>query len=354
MLRVGIAGCGYWGSKHLRVFNELPDCQVRMICDPDAARLTPAAAPYPLATATTSFDEMVTSELDAVVIATPAQTHYQLAKKALQHDKSVLVEKPFTTSSSHALELIRLADERGRALGVGHTFLYNSAIARIKELIDSGHLGEILYIHSSRLNFGLLQPDVDVLWDLAPHDISILLHLLGDDPTAAGARGVSCFNTRQSEVVHADLLFPNQVSAHIHVSWLNPSKVRRVTIVGSERMLVYDDVSMDEPVRIYDRVIKFQSTNGASPKHSPVYRSGDVRIPNVTGEEPLKQECADFIASARTGRSPLSDGWIGLRVVKVLELLQLSLSQDGALQSAVIAATEQQEYSRAAGSLRIA
>ncbi len=331
MFRVGIVGCGYWGSKHLRVFNELAETTVINVCDGDPERLEPLSRSYPLVYTTTDFEEFLASDIDAVVIATPASTHYQLAKRALLHHKSVLVEKPFTTDSAQALELIHLAEEEGLTLAVGHTFLYNAAVWKLKELLLEGHIGTLQYVHCARLNFGLLQPDVNVLWDLAPHDVSILLYLLERDPLAVGARGVGCFS-RQCEVAHADLLFPGSVSAHMHLSWLDPRKVRSFTLVGTQRMVIYDDLGGAESLLIYDREIKFRSENGSRLRYPPTYCWGDVHMPHISGGEPLKEECADFVRSARSGQRPVSDGWMGLRVVRVLESLEKSLCSGGALQ----------------------
>ena len=330
MIEVGIAGCGYWGSKHLRVFNELPGARVAAVCDMDADRLERISGSYPLAITTQDYDEMLAGDVQAVVIATPAKTHFAMAKKALLRNKHVLVEKPFTTTTAQALELIQLAEEKGRTIMVGHTFLFSPPVRALKKLIQSGHLGRILYIHSARLNFGLLQPDVNVLWDLAPHDISIVLHLMDETPVAVGARGIGYLNRRLSEVAHADLLFSDSVLAHIHVSWLEPSKVRRFTVIGTERMAVFDDMANGEPLKIYDREVKLSSQNGGKPD-TPTYIFGDIRIPHIGNAEPLREECSHFLDCILTGEAPVSDGWAGLQVVGVLESLQRSLGNHGAM-----------------------
>jgi len=269
-------------------------------------------------------------DIQAVVIATPAKTHFALAKKALLSNKHVLVEKPFTTTTAQALELIQLAEQKGRTIMVGHTFLFSPPVRALKKLIQAGDLGRLLYIHSARLNFGLLQPDVNVLWDLAPHDVSIVLHLMDEPPVAVGARGIGYLNRRLSEVAHADLLFANSVLAHIHVSWLEPSKVRRFTVIGTERMAVFDDMANGEPLKIYDREVKLSSQNGGKP-HTPTYLYGDIRIPHLADSEPLKEECSHFLQCIRSGEVPVSDGWAGLQVVGVLESLQRSLGNHGAM-----------------------
>src|SRR3970040_1909179 len=248
MFRVGVCGCGYWGSKHVRVFNELPIPTAVSICDADPKRLEEMRRGYPVAFATTEYDALLASDIDAAVIAVPAAHHAAFARRALLAGKHVLVEKPFTTRSVDAVELINLAEDLGLTIAVGHTFLYNPAVRALKELICSGRIGVPQYLHSARLNFGLLQPDVNVLWDLAPHDISIVLHLMGQTPVAVGARGIGYLTRRLSQGAHADLLFSDSVLAHIHVSWLEPSKVRRFTVIGTERMAVFDDLAAGEPL----------------------------------------------------------------------------------------------------------
>lgn len=332
MIKVGIVGCGYWGSKHVRVFNELPGAQIAALCDSNSQRLEEVGRMYPLAFKTPDFDEMLSLDLDAVVIAAPANKHFPLAKKALLSDKHVLVEKPFTTNSIDAMELIDLANSRELTLMVGHTFLYNPAVRSLKELIQSGDLGQVRYIHSARLSFGVLQPDVDVLWDLAAHDISIILYLLGQDPVAVGARGIGCVDQAGCEVAHADLVFADSAHAHVYVSWLNPHKTRKVTVVASQGMVIYDDLANGEMLRIYDKEIRLASGNGSDDRPPPTYHSGDVRIPHIPDAEPLKEECAHFLKCIGNGKRSVSDASEGLRVVRILESLENSLSLGGALQ----------------------
>jgi len=332
MIRIGIVGCGYWGSKHLRVFSALPGCNVQALCDANPELLERAAGAYEPELATTNIEELLSGPVDAVVIATPARTHFRLAQAALQADKHVLVEKPFTATSSEGLELVQLADEREMTLMVGHTFVYNPAVLFLKELLERRHLGDLYYVHTARLNFGLLQPDVDVVWDLAPHDLSIILHLLGQEPIAVGARGSAHINPSLKEVAHMDLQFPEGVAAHVHMSWLDPCKVRRLTLVGSERMAIYDDMSPGEMVRIYNKSVKLTTSNG-SPVHHPVeYAFGDISIPYIADQEPLRNEGEHFLHCIRSGDRPRSDGRAGLQVVRILETVEKSLYNGGVME----------------------
>jgi len=348
MFRVGVVGCGYWGSKHVRVFNELPIPTAVSICDADPKRLEAMRRGYPVAFATTEYDALLASDIDAAVIAVPAAHHAAFARRALLAGKHVLVEKPFTTRSVDAVELINLAEDLGLTIAVGHTFLYNPAVRALKELICSGRIGVPQYLHSARLNFGLLQPDVNVLWDLAPHDISIFLYLLGKLPTAVAARGSGVYNPRQFEVAHADLQFEGNIAAYLHVSWLDPSKVRRTIVVGSEKMVVYDDLASGEPLKIYDRSVAFPD-NGAKERWPPRYSVGDILIPRVAETEPLKEECADFADSVLNGKKPVSDGRAGLQVVRVLEHLEMSLSNGGALVAFDLAVNQEVDEAKRLG-----
>jgi predicted dehydrogenase len=332
MVRIGIVGCGYWGSKHLRVFNALPGCNVQAICDANPELLEQMAGAYEPELATTNFEELLSGPVDAVVIATPARTHFRLTQTALQADKHVLVEKPFTATSSEALELVHLADERELTLMVGHTFVYNPAIIFLKDLLQRGHLGDLYHVHMARLNFGLLQPDVDVVWDLAPHDLSIILYLLDQEPIAVGARGSAHINPSLKEVAHMDLQFSQGETAHIHLSWLDPCKVRRLTLVGSERMAICDDLSPGEMIRIYDKRVKLTTSNGSPVYHPVEYAFGDTSIPYIADQEPLRNEGTHFLHCIRSGEHPRSDGRAGLQVVRILETVEKSLYNGGAME----------------------
>lgn len=326
---MGLVGCGYWGSKHLRVFNELPNCEVTALCEPSVEAISkqPKAFLPPLVTA--DYEEFLSATMDAVVIATPAGTHHRLVLQALLSDRHVLVEKPFTTNTAEALALITAAEERGLTLAVGHTYVYHPAVQFLRKFIEAQQLGPLHYAHTARLNFGTLQPDVDVLWDLAPHDLSILLYILQEEPLVAGARGAACVNPRLCEIAHVDLQFPGGPFAHIYVSWLEPTKIRRLTFVGEEKSLVYDDIAQGEMIRVYDKSIKLTSGNGAEDTLVPQYLQGDVTIPFLGGGEPLKNECAHFLDCVRTGQPVISGGWEGLKVVRILEAAEKSLYNGG-------------------------
>jgi predicted dehydrogenase len=331
-IKVGLAGCGYWGSKHLRVLNELPDCELTALCEPAAANLEKVSASFLPPFVTDDFDEMLESDIDAVVIATPARLHYPLAKAALERGKHVLTEKPFATTSQEALDLAETAQARGLTVMVGHTYVFHPAVQYLKDLVASGELGTLHYVHMARLNFGLLQPDVDVLWDLAPHDLSILAYLLDDEPMVAGARGAARINPRLAEVAHLDLEFMNGLFAHIHVSWLEPVKVRRVTLIGSKKTVVYDDVSQTKTIRVYNKSIELGEPDGENGHLPPLYHVGDVTIPFVQEQEPLRVEDSHFLDCIRRGATPRSDGWHGLKVVNILETASKSLYNGGTME----------------------
>lgn len=331
-IKVGLAGCGYWGSKHLRVLNELPDCELAAVCEPSSENLERVSKALLPEFITDDFDEMLKTDIDAVVIAAPARLHYPLAKAALLKGKHVLTEKPFATTSQHALELAELATSGGLTVMVGHTYVFHPAVQFLKELVKSGELGDLHYVHTARLNFGLLQPDVDVIWDLAPHDLSILTYLLEDEPMVAGARGAARINPHLAEVAHLDLEFMDGLFAHIHVSWLEPVKVRRITLIGSEKTVVYDDVSQGEMIRIYNKSITLGQPSGENGFGPPTYNDGDTTVPFLKPDEPLKLEDAHFMDCIRTGARPRSDGWQGLKVVNILESASRSLYNSGSLE----------------------
>ncbi len=307
------------------MLNELSGCEVTALCEPSIENIIrqPKAFLPPLVTA--DYETFLSSGIDAVVIATPARTHYELVMQALEHNKHVLVEKPFATSTDDALAMINAAQQRGLSLLVGHTYVYHPAIEYLRELMESGELGALRYVHTARLNFGVLQPDIDVLWDLAPHDVSILLYLLQKDPAVIGGQGIACINPRLFEVAHVDLRFPDGPFAHVYVSWLEPTKIRRLTFVGEEKTAVYDDMAHGEMIRIYDMSIKLTTSNGTENIVAPQYLQKNITIPHIGDGEPLKNQCARFLNSIRTGSPVPSDGWEGLRVVRVLEAAQRAL-----------------------------
>ena len=330
MVKIGIVGCGYWGPKHIRNFHELEEAALTIVCDLDKSRLERVKAQYPYVRTVVDFEDLLKDSVDAVVIATPVDTHYQLAKQALLHDKHVLIEKPVSTSSSEVMELIELAEQRNLAMMVGHTYEYHPAVDFLRELVRCGELGDIYNIDAARLNLGLYRPDANVLWDLAPHDICIVLSLLGEEPVEVSARGTHHVDSKLCDMAYIELLFPGGTMCNVHVSWLHPRKVREITIVGSKKMAVYDDVSESEKVHIYDKGLALAaSNNNGFAAWPPSYRYGDVVIPFISNAEPLKLECTDFIHSVAEDKKPKSDGWSGLRVTSILEAANSSLLNGG-------------------------
>ncbi len=330
MIGIGIIGAGYWGPKHIRVFSELSQARVEMIADLDELRLLAIKSQYPSIRTTTDYRELLGSpSVDAVVIATPVSTHARIARDTILAGRHVLVEKPITSSSEEAEKLIGLAEARGTVLMVGHTFLYHPAVWALRKLVQSGELGEVYYVHSQRLNLGLFQRDINVVWDLAPHDVSILLHVLEMDPLAVSAHGYAYVQHGIEDVAYLHIGFPHRVRAEIHVSWLDPNKVRRITVVGSKKMAVYDDVETLEKIRIYDKGVVAPPRTASFGEFQLSYRYGDITIPHVPSLEPLRTECEHFAECILNGATPLSDGSQGLKVVQVLEAAQASLSAGG-------------------------
>ncbi|MBK6793002.1 MAG: Gfo/Idh/MocA family oxidoreductase [Anaerolineales bacterium] len=326
-VKVGIIGYGYWGPNLTRNFYELPNAELTAIADLSDERLKQAAMKYPHVAVRHDHHELFDLGLDAVVIATPPITHYSIAKECLEHNLHVFVEKPITLKSEHARELIELADSKGLILMVGHIFEYNSAVHALKKYIDSGELGDIYYLDTARLSLGLFQRDSNVIWDLAPHDISILLYLLGKKPISVSAQGTPCVFENIFDVAYLNMVFPGNIPAYIHVSWLDPCKVRRITVVGSKKMAVYNDVENEQKIKIYDKgVDRPEYTNGGFGEFHCNYHSGDITIPTIRFVEPLKQECQHFIDCIVNHTKPTSSGREGMDVVKILETAQLSMS----------------------------
>ena len=329
-LNVGIVGCGYWGPKLARNFHEISGATLAMTADLRSERLEEITALYPEITTTQNYEDMLNSDIDAVVVATPVNSHYPLAKQALLAGKHVLVEKPITKRKDHAQELVDIASQRGLTLMVGHTFEYNSAVEAVRDIVQSGELGKVLYAYSTRVNLGLLQPDINVMWDLAPHDISMLRFILGVDPVKASAKGAVYINTfrKLHEVVYVNLIFDGGVFANLHLSWLDPVKERRLTIVGSSKMLVYDDIAKDKVV-IYDKGVEVPPYSVTEDEFHASYRHGDEKVHPLKWVEPLRTECSHFLDCIRSGATPRSSGAEGIKVLTVLETAQRSLSNDG-------------------------
>jgi len=327
-IKVGIIGFGYWGPNLTRNFHEIPVSQLTAIADVRDDRLQRAHSLYPDVALVKDYKELFQLGLDAVVISTPPATHYAIAKDCMEHGLHVLVEKPITLNSEHARELINLAHSRDLILMVGHTFEYNSAVIALKEYINSGELGEVYYIDAARLNLGLFQRDSNVLWDLAPHDISILLYLLGEKPLSVSAQGMPCVFDGIFDVAYLNLIFPNKIPAYIHVSWLDPCKVRRITVVGSKKMIVFNDVENEQKLKIYDKGVEAPAYTNGFGEFQCNYRSGDIIIPNIRIIEPLRKECQHFLDCINNHTQPCSCGEDGLQVVKILEAAVHSMNND--------------------------
>jgi predicted dehydrogenase len=334
-VRIAQIGLGYWGPNLARNLATVDGAELAVLCDADPGRLARMGRQLPGPRLVTDVAEVLSDDtIDAVVVATPVATHFDLARSVLEAGKHVLVEKPLATTSEECETLIALADARDLRLMVGHVFVYNPAVRRVKEFIDRGDLGDIYYIYSQRLNLGQVRHDVNALWNFAPHDLSIICDWLDAEPTGVTARGYSYVQPGIEDVVFMTLDFPGGIGANVHISWLDPLKVRRMTIVGSEKMVVYDDVSADAKITVYDRgVTKKLLEEGQEPAGYRTYgefqlllRAGDVLIPKLDFTEPLKIECQHFVDCIRSGEAPRSDGRAGLRVVRALEAAQRSMT----------------------------
>jgi predicted dehydrogenase len=327
--RAAVVGLGYWGPNLVRNLFELEDVEVAYVCDLDESALAKTTRRYPSIATTTRYDEILADEsVDAVLVATPVSTHHPLAAAALGAGKHVFVEKPLAASSAEALELIALADKSGLVLMPGHTFLYSPPVNTIRSIVESGELGEIYFVSTSRVNLGLHQADVSVAWDLGPHDFSILRYWFEQTPTHARAISRACVLPHVPDVAFIDLEYASGTIAHVELSWLAPSKLRRTTIVGSEKMVVYDDTGT-EPVRVFDSGVTLPNPETFG-EYRLTYRTGDIVSPRVDAREPLALELADFVAAARNGGTPTSSAEIGLEVVKMIEAVDASLANGGA------------------------
>ncbi len=327
-VRVGVIGYGYWGPNIVRNLVGLDCCDVVAVCDRSPQALARVQKLYPAIRVTTESAEVIGDPtIDAVAIITPVWTHYELAKAALLEGKHVFVEKPFTSTSAQAEELIELAQRRNLRVMVDHTFLFTGAVRKIRELVDAGSLGPLLYFDSSRVNLGLFQHDVSVIWDLAPHDLSVMDHVIGKDPEAVVATGSTHFG-KHADIAFVTVYFPDSVIAHINVNWLSPVKVRTTMIGGRDKMLVWNDVEVDEKIKVYDKGVTVTNAEGVY-NLLVSYRSGDVWSPKVPQTEALTAELSYFLDCIRSDDTPFNDGVAGLRVVRLLEAADRSLAAQG-------------------------
>jgi predicted dehydrogenase len=329
-LNFAVVGCGYWGPNLIRNLSSLQDCMVKQICDFDQTRLRHIQRLYPWIETCSAFQEVVDNQgIDAVAIATPVSSHFQLARKSLLAGKHTFIEKPMASSVAQCEELLHLAEEKRLTLMVGHTFIYSTAVRKIKEIVDRGDIGEILYISAQRLNLGLFQKDINVTWDLAPHDISIILHIMGEDPTCVNCQGKAHVTPNIEDVTNMSLCFSKDRFAMIHSSWLDPNKIRRMTIVGSKRMVLYDDTEPLEKIKIYDKRVEAPPHYDTFAEFNYSYHYGDMYAPHMNHVEPLKVQCEHMVDCIRTGAKPETSGEEGLRVVRILEAAVKSLREGG-------------------------
>lgn len=330
MIRVGVIGCGYWGPNLIRNLTKAKDCRVVAVADSRPERLEAVRHLNSEMKTTTVARELVESDsIDAIVIATPISTHFDLGRACLTYGKHVLIEKPMATTGAEARELIRLAKEHAKVLMVDHTFIYSGAVRKLREIIDSGDLGDIYYYDSVRLNLGLFQPDVNVLWDLAPHDFSLLTHLIDKKPlrvTASGSCPVRWNGWKRESIAYVTAQLEGNTIAHFHLNWLSPVKLRRTLIGGSRKMVMYDHLDADNQIKIFDKGVELR---GDQERYDVLvqYRMGDLLVPKVDQTEALETACKHFVHCIRTGETPITDGRAGLRVVELLESAERSLKE---------------------------
>jgi predicted dehydrogenase len=320
VIRIGLIGAGYWGPNLARVLNQSMKCDFTACADLDQQKLSRMLRHYPTVKGFASLNDGFWDHVDAVLIATPISTHYKLANESLQHGKHTFVEKPLCTNSREGDALLLFAKSKNLTLMTGHTFLYSPAVRKVREQIVAGNLGDINYITLSRMNLGLYQKDVDVIWDLAVHDISILLYWLDEMPSKAASFGRACVQKQKNDVAFLWLQFPSGIIASIEISWLSPQKMRRTCVVGSKRMIVYDDADPNEKIKIYDKGVDFHEPETFG-EFQLTYRTGDMLVPNLSNSEPLLTEVEHFIDCIETGHEPTTSGEFGNNVVRVLEMM---------------------------------
>jgi predicted dehydrogenase len=331
-LGVAVIGCGYWGVNYVRVLGELTSVDTVTAFDSSPDKLEAVARRFPLVRTTDSLaDVLDSSDCQAVIVSTPATTHFELARRCLEAGKHLLVEKPITTDSEQARRLIDLAMEAGVTMAVGHTFLHNPSVQMLKRYVEAGSIGDLYYLYARRTNLGPIRSDVNALWDLAPHDISIFNHLLGDTPRWVSAVGSSVIDNNRHDVGFVSIGYASGVVAHLHVSWADPFKVRELVVVGSQQRVVFDDLNTSEPVRVYEKGVAPAAEENPTffGEHALLIRDGDIVSPKIEVSEPLKNQVVDFLDSVVTGRPPVADGEIGLAVVEVMEAIDRSIELDG-------------------------
>lgn len=330
-LKVGVVGCGYWGPNLIRNFRSLPDCELALICDTDENRLAHQRRLHPGVETERDYAKMVNgSGLDAIAIATPVHLHHTLAMQSLLSGRHTFIEKPMAPSVAECEELVTVANREKLTLMVGHTFLYSAPVRKMKELVDAGDIGEIRYISSRRLNLGLFQKDINVVWDLAPHDISIIQYIMGEQACAVNCQGCADITPGVEDVASMSLYFPGGGYAMIHNSWLDPRKVREMTIVGTKRMIVYDDLEPLQKIRIYDVRVETPPHYDTFAEFQYSYHYGDMYAPHIKQEEALGVECQHFLDAIRLSQKPLTDGTDGLNLIRILEAASESLRRGGA------------------------
>ncbi|OGR82270.1 MAG: hypothetical protein A2902_00185 [Elusimicrobia bacterium RIFCSPLOWO2_01_FULL_64_13] len=330
MLNIGIVGLGYWGPNYLRIFSQLDGCNVIAAADKYARRTDQISKSYPQVEVFSDFRDMIRQvSLDAVVIATPTTTHFPFTSEILSKGCHVLLEKPLAMTTDESKFLCRLADKKKKVLMVGHTFLFNKAVYWIKKAIKTKKIGNVFYIHAQRTNLGPIRHDVNALYDLAPHDISMILYLLDKDPVRVSANGAAFLNKDREDVCYVHLEFKDGTMGHIHVSWLEPRKVRQLTVIGDEKMIVFDDVNLTEPVRVFNKGVTVTKEYKTFGEFQMVLRDGNIIIPKIKLSEPLKTQCQAFLNAIESGKKPFSNGLFGLKVVRVLEAANQSLKTGG-------------------------
>jgi len=329
MIRVAVIGYGYWGPNLIRNFHETEGACMAVCCDLNSQRLEQVQTRYPWVELTTEYNKVLNNPaIDAVAIATPVATHYEFARQALQHGKHVLVEKPLAASVAEAESLVDIAAKRNLTLMADHTFIYTGAVRKMKEVVARGDLGDLYYFDSVRINLGLVQPDVNVLWDLAPHDIAILDHLVEEKPVSVCANGACHMGNGRENIAYLTVYFDSGLIAHFHNNWLAPVKIRTVLVGGSKKMILYDDIETTEKVKIYDRGVDISSPEDVH--HARIaYRLGDMWAPKLDQTEALRYVTSEFVDCIQTGRRPLTDGISGLNVVKILEASEMSIKRHG-------------------------